>query len=87
MPLSYGNSIPLRLDHGLVFAPIGLPRIWRKFHFEALLDTISFSAAEDHQGGSATIMRVKGAHFGKDIILTYVRWYLAYSSAIVTSRI
>ena len=32
-------------------------------------------------------MRVKGAHFGKDIILTYVRWYLAYSSAIVTSRI
>jgi transposase-like protein len=31
-----------------------------------------------YTSGSATMFSFKGAHFVKDIILTCVRWYLAY---------
>jgi putative transposase len=39
---------------------------------------ISVSVLEDHKRGSATMVSFKGAHFVRDIILTCVRWYVAY---------
>ena len=50
----------------------------RKFHFATLWSRISISATEDHTRGRATMVSFKGAHFVKDMILTCVRWYLAY---------
>jgi hypothetical protein len=52
--------------------------ICRKFHFEAIRGRISFSVAQDNQRGSTTMVSFRGAHFVKDIILTCVRWYVAY---------
>jgi hypothetical protein len=51
------------------------------FLFEASLDRMFFFMAEDHTGGSATMMSFKGAHFVKAIILTCVRWYIAFPYA------
>jgi hypothetical protein len=50
----------------------------RKFHFATLWSRISISATEDHTRGRATMVSFKGAHFVKAMILTCVRWYLAY---------
>ena len=75
VPHAHYSAAAIGLDH---LGIEELRRICRKFHFEALWGKISFAAAEDHTRGSATMVSFKGTHFVKDIILTCVRWYVAY---------
>jgi hypothetical protein len=48
------------------------------FHWEAIWDMISLSDSACVKRGGAVMVSFKGAYFAKDIILTCVRWYVAY---------
>jgi hypothetical protein len=55
-------------------------RLCRKFSLarDFGYDRSLISSGRRHERGSAITVSFKGAHFIKDIILTCVRWYVAY---------
>jgi hypothetical protein len=53
-------------------------RYCRKFSFAALWGTISLHDPWSDQWENTMMVSFKGAHFPQEIILTCIRWYLAY---------